>query len=186
MDSNKTGRHFGGIELISHKTYCETEKLLKLYRRILFRAKRQLTQMCAECRATVSRELMDYIAILIEFDVKNHKRLICDRLESMSATLCLLEVMEDALSLLLSYPDNGALYHRILHHAYFADRPLAHEEIMEREALSRSTYFRRRADAVETYAAMLWGYSIPKIESAAHETEMGRTRDRNGTVLVLT
>lgn len=166
MDSNVTSIHFGGIELISRETYCETEKLLKLYRRILFRSRRQLAQMRAECCAASRRELTDYIAVLIEFDTANHKRRICDRLEAMSATLCLLEVMEDALALLLSYPDNGLLYHRILHHAYFSDRPLTHEEIMEREVLSRSTYFRRRAEAVETYAAMLWGYAMPKIERA--------------------
>lgn len=64
------------------------------------------------------------------------------------------------MSLLLSYPDDGKLYHRILNQCYFADQPMAHEEIMEVEAMSRSTYYRRRADAVETYAAMLWGYSI--------------------------
>ena len=186
MNSYKTRMYTSGMEPISHTTYCNTERLLKLYRRILFRSKRQLAQMQDECRTASHRKLTDYIAVLIEFDSTNQTRRICDRLEAMGSTLCLLEVMEDALSLLLSYPDDGKLYHRILKQSYFADQPMTHEEIMEVEAMSRSTYYRRRADAVETYAVMLWGYSIPKIENAALETQLRQNRDKVGTALVLT
>lgn len=50
------------------------------------------------------------ISALIEFNTTGKKRKKHDRLEAMNSTLCLLEVMKDALSLLFSYSDNVELY----------------------------------------------------------------------------
>jgi len=163
------------VDSVDAEVYHNTELLLKLYRKVLFRVNRELEQVSEEAYQTERQELMTYIASMTEFDTKNRKARIYETLLSMNVSLCLLEVMEDALITLRSYPDSGETAYRILRFAYFDSVKMTHEEIMEYCNLSSTTYYRYRRNAVRTYAAMLWGYVIPQLNNGAlHHYEVRR------------
>jgi len=152
------------VASVDKETYHDTELLLKLHRKVLFRVNRRLEQVQDECKLNDRKELADYIGSIIEFDSKKKKQHIYDHLISMGTSLCLLELMETALAIMKDYPDDGELYYRILRYAYFDTVRSTHEEIAEYCNLARTTYYRKRAAAVQTYAAMLWGYVIPELD----------------------
>ena len=155
--------HVDIVNAIDQDVYHETELLLKLYRKVLFRVNQKLDQVQEESCESTRKDLSDYINSIVEFDSKKKKQKICERLISMGTSLCLLEVMEDALIILKDYPDDGELYYRIIRLSYFDSIKSTHEEIMEYCNLASTTYFRRRIKAIKTYAAMLWGYILPEL-----------------------
>ena len=168
-DGNKNVFHsviatVDAVECIDSEVYHNTELLLKLYRKVLFRVNRKLQQANDEVVFAERQELADYIGFITEFDTKNHKAKVYEKLLSMGSSLCLLEVMEDALIALKEYPDKGDIHYQILRCAYFDSIIMTHEEIMEYCRLSYATYYRYRRMAVKTYAAMLWGYVLPELE----------------------
>ena len=152
------------VGLVDSEVYHNTELLLKLYRKVLFRVNRKLQQANEEALFTERQKLTDNIGFITEFDTKNHKAKIYEKLLSMGSSLCLLEAMEDALIALKEYPDKGSTHYEILRYAYFDSISMTHEQIMEYCRLSYATYYRYRRTAIKTYAAMLWGYVLPELE----------------------
>lgn len=73
-------------------------------------------------------------------------------------SLCLLEIMEDALLIVKEYPDEGELYYRLLRYRYFDSFKNTNEEVMLMlDDMPYTTYYRKRKKAIRLYAAMLWG-----------------------------
>lgn len=162
------------VDAVDSDVYHNTELLLKLYRKVLFRVNRKLTQVSDEVWLSDRQELSTYIASMTAFDTKNRKAQIYEKLLSMENSLSLLEVMEEALVALKEYPERGDVHYRILRFAYFDEIRMTHEEIMEYCNLSYSTYYRYRRSAVKTYAAMLWGYIIPELDMVFSNRAMAR------------
>jgi len=166
--------HIDIVDAVDTDVYHNTELLLKLYRKVLFRVNRKLSQLSDEAWLTDRQSLSTYISSMTAFDTKNRKAQIYEKLLSMETSLSLLEVMEEALIALKEYPDRGDVQYRILRYAYFDEIRMTHEEIMEYCNLSYSTYYRYRRSAVKTYAAMLWGYVIPEIDVVFSNRAMTR------------
>lgn len=164
------------VDAVDEEIYHNTELLLKLYRKVLFRVNQKLDQANEEAYLVDRQELTTYIATMTEFDTKNRKAKIYEKLLSMGTSLCLLEVMEEALVVLKRYPDGGDIFYRILRFAYFDSIKMTHEEIMEYCNLAPTTYYRYRRNAVKTYAAMLWGYVLPEIGSAIPSSAYNRKK----------
>lgn len=139
-----------------------TEVLINLYRKIEFAVKCHLRELDEELYVTERRQLSDFIHDLINYDFNKERRRLQDRLTSADTSLCLLELMEDALLLLKSYPDNGDLYYKLLRYRYFDSYGNTNEELMEILNLSRSTYYRQKKKAIRLYASVLWALSLPK------------------------
>ena len=147
-----------------------TELLLKLYRKVEFAVKCHLKEIDEELYITERKQLSDFVHELINCDLNKERRRLQDRLTSAGTSLCLLELMEDALLTLKSYPENGELYYKLLRYRYFDSYGNTNEELMEILNLSRSTYYRQKKKAIELYAAVLWSLSLPKPPDKAVNT----------------
>ena len=80
-----------------------TELLLKLYRKVEFAVKCHLRELDEELYVTERKRLSDFVHNLINCDLGKERQRLQDRLASADTSLCLLELMEDALLLLKSY-----------------------------------------------------------------------------------
>lgn len=139
-----------------------TEVLLNLYRKIEFAVKCHLRELDEELYVTERKRLSDFVHDLINCDLSKERQRLQDRLTSADTSLCLLELMEDALLLLKSYPDNGELYYKLLRYRFFDSYGNTNEELMEILNLSRSTYYRQKKKAIILFASVLWSLSLPK------------------------
>ena len=69
----------------------------------------------------------------------------------------LLERLEDSVERLKSKPKVGEIYYEIIHYSYI-DSPVPEMQvILEKLGISRATFFRYRAAAVEQLAVLIWG-----------------------------
>ena len=159
----RVGIEFGKLEEITSRMYRNAEMLLDLYKKIRFRVKSNLSEVDSELYIEDRKHLTNLLQDIIDFDVSVEKRKIEDRLISNDLDLCLLEVMEDALLVLKEYPDNGELYYRLLRYRYFDSGRNTNELVMERlDDMPSTTYYRKRKEAIELYASMLWAFTRSK------------------------
>jgi hypothetical protein len=162
----------GRVDLTSNidtDMYRNTEMLLEIYKMVFFRIKRKMNRIDEECYFSDRKRLTDLVHSLIDCDTQIDKNKLYEKLISIDESLCLMEIMEDALIALKDYPDNGEIYYRILRYRYFDSFKNTHEEIQELCNLSRTSYYRLRKKAILNYAVMLWGYTIPDLGQSAIE-----------------
>ncbi|MFT8889939.1 MAG: hypothetical protein ABF904_14165 [Ethanoligenens sp.] len=148
---------------VDKNLYHCTILLLEIYQKVLFRVKREISMADEECYVAERKRLSDLVGPLVEFNTQKDKKSLYDRLISLQESLALMEIMEDALLALRDYPDRGKLYADILRYRYFEFFANTHEEIQEICRLSRSTYFRARQKAINSYAVMLWAFTLPEL-----------------------
>lgn len=63
--------------------------------------------------------------------------------------------MRHTLEAIAAYPDNGALYHRILNTLYFTPNPPTDGALWPELHLERSTYYQRKQEAIALFASLL-------------------------------
>ena len=64
---------------------------------------------------------------------------------------------------LKKYPEVGELYYSILRYSYLEKEKYKENYILEHLAISRSTYFRVKKEAINLLSTIIWGYEIPKV-----------------------
>lgn len=107
------------VEQVTEGMYKNTETLLDLYRKVKFRVYRNLQEIDEELYIEDRKRLTALLNKILDFDSTIEKRRIQERLISNDFSLCLLEIMEDALLIVKEYPDEGELYYRLLRYRYF-------------------------------------------------------------------
>ena len=146
------------VEQVTEGMYKNTETLLDLYRKVKFRVYRKLQEIDEELYIEDRKRLTALLNKILDFDSTIEKRRIQERLISNDFSLCLLEIMEDALLIVKEYPDEGELYYRLLRYRYFDSFKNTNEEVMLMlDDMPYTTYYRKRKKAIRLYAAMLWG-----------------------------
>ena len=145
------------VEQVTEGMYKNTETLLDLYRKVKFRVYRNLQEIDEELYIEDRKRLTALLNKILDFDSTIEKRRIQERLISNDFSLCLLEIMEDALLIVKEYPDEGELYYRLLRYRYFDSFKNTNEEVMLMlDDMPYTTYYRKRKKAIRLYAAMLW------------------------------
>ena len=146
------------VEQVTEGMYKNTETLLDLYRKVKFRVYRNLQEIDEELYIEDRKRLTALLNKILDFDSTIEKRRIQERLISNDFSLCLLEIMEDALLIVKEYPNEGELYYRLLRYRYFDSFKNTNEEVMLMlDDMPYTTYYRKRKKAIRLYAAMLWG-----------------------------
>lgn len=133
------------VEQVTEGMYKNTETLLDLYRKVKFRVYRNLQEIDEELYIEDRKRLTALLNKILDFDSTIEKRRIQERLISNDFSLCLLEIMEDALLIVKEYPDEGELYYRLLRYRYFDSFKNTNEEVMLMlDDMPYTTYYRKR------------------------------------------
>ncbi|MBQ9333914.1 MAG: DUF1492 domain-containing protein [Lachnospiraceae bacterium] len=64
--------------------------------------------------------------------------------------------MDRVLSSVKDFNPFGELYHDILRLAYFDEKDMCDQEVMDELAMERSTYYRRKKEAILLCGILLW------------------------------
>ncbi len=65
------------------------------------------------------------------------------------------QTLRRTLEAIAAYPENGALYHRILNTLYFTPNPPTDGALWPELHLERSTYYQRKQEAIALFASLL-------------------------------
>jgi len=146
------------------RVYHNTRLLLQLYSKVMWRMSNAIMEMETECYLSNGSNLFDVVNTLIDVDPRVDQLRLESRLQSIEDSKSIIELIDRALLLLKSYPDNGPLYFEILSKSYLVFVKYSEMEILEDLNMSRSTFYREKKKAVTLLGVILWGFVIPDIK----------------------
>lgn len=134
--------------------YHNTELLLKHYKNIAW---------MIECfPETVAEELeqpfesVDEVINRLDLEMTMGNRKIENRLESVRKTRLVLDMVNDALTVLKRKPNDGEQLYNLIYLTYIAPESLTHTEILYRLNLSTRHYYRLKEQALSILSLRLW------------------------------
>lgn len=148
------------------RVYHNTRLLLQLYSKVMWRMSNAIMEMETECYLSSGSSLFDVVNTLIDVDPRVDQLRLESRLQSIEDSKSIIELLDRALLLLKSYPDNGPIYFEILSKSYLVFIKYSETEILEDLSMSRSTYYREKKKAVTLLGVILWGFVIPDIKES--------------------
>ena len=140
--------------------YHNTEKLLKLYKKVLWRINSSLKELDEECRETTNMKLVEMIDSMVDIDPRINEQRLNSRLKSIEDSKSILDFIDLSMAQLKDYPDNGERYHDILKRIYIDSTVQSIERLSEIYNISRSTMYREKSKAIEMFGVILWGFLL--------------------------
>ena len=160
----RISRVITGCYTADDRCYHKAKLLLKLYRTVVWRVSSDLYELqdrSVEWGSSRITDLIDYLDL--DFDEHADKRNAADRLRSICETKDLVDIVDQALLKIRTYPGNGELYFKILTHQYINLYIVTEQELLTELCLERSTYYRRKKEALNLIGVILWGYILPEL-----------------------
>ncbi|WP_273327748.1 hypothetical protein [Vallitalea guaymasensis] len=161
---------------IDPRTYHNAKQLLQIYSDIVWNNVEAYTNVLKECNETYGLPSYRGLEILAEIGEEEKAIELKERLMSVAENKIMIDAIKRALLHLREYKHNGELYYDIIYKNYFVKYKHTEDELLEMFKMSRSTYYRKREDAVYLFGVSLWGLIIPNVlESFDHkhsETKM--------------
>ncbi|WDV44049.1 hypothetical protein PV797_10965 [Clostridiaceae bacterium M8S5] len=103
------------------------------------------------------------LEIMSQLGAEKKAREIMNKLLYVAENKMMLDVIEKALAHVKEYPDIGELYYDIINKNFLSDHKCNQEEICDSLHMGRTTYYRRRKEAIYLFGVSLWEYSIPSV-----------------------
>jgi len=149
---------------IDAKKFHNAKLLLKLYKDVVWRTEENLRDLDSKVYSLGGRRLSELIDFLsIGFDTEIDRQRIEEKLCSIIETKYLVEIVDKALMKLKSYPDRGEQYFEIIYKQYIIKYSYGESDLLESLNMDRSTFYRRKREAINLIGIILWGYVLPAL-----------------------
>jgi hypothetical protein len=155
--------------------YHNTKLLLDLYSKVLWRVEQSLDDLDEECYESDKKHLCDLINSLIDMDTQIDKTRFERRMQSIEESKSLIELVDRAVMMLKTYPENGERYYDILCKTYQINSicKYSEDELIEELCVSRTTLYREKRKAVIMLGVILWGFVLPDFLQVLKSNETG-------------
>jgi len=137
--------------------------LLRVYSSAVWNTKAAVDELLYVHSETYENGDIAALECLVSMYEGNSVRQLESRLRCVAQNKIMIDIVEKNMLHVREYPYNGELYYTILNKNYFVRYPYTESEIIESLNLSRSTYYRRRKEAITTFGVSMWGYMLPNI-----------------------
>ena len=151
--------------MVNDPRYHDTWRLLKKYRDVVWSMELSVQQLKKEFEFEYGSNIDDFLesvyvagADLSGTQIESHARCI-ERSNQM------LKLINSAVELLRTRHKSGETYYWLLYYTFLSPQQLENvNEIIEQlqphiRDISRTTYYRKREQAVEALSSILWGYT---------------------------
>ena len=159
--------------------YHNAKFLLQLYSKVLWRIEHSLDNIKSECFEFHNIAIDSLLGMNGEVDQLNFE----SRLESLQVSRRILEMVNRALVLLRSYPDNGERYFDIINKMYIINYKYNESEMLEYLNIGRTTFYKDKKQAVKMLGVILWGFIIPDMVSQHNYSHVAETSEEIGYVI---
>ena len=143
--------------------YHNAKLLLKIYSCAVWNTRDAVDELV--CVYSEAYENGDIAALecLVSMYENNSVKQLEGKLCCVAQNKIIMDIVEKSMMRVQSYPMQGELYYTILSKNYFTGYPYTESEILESLNISRSTYYRRRKEAITVFGMSMWGYIIPGV-----------------------
>jgi len=143
--------------------YHNAKLLLRIYSCAVWNTRDAMDELlCSYSEAYDSGDIAALECLVSMYESKSVEQLE-SKLRCVAQNKIIMDIVEKSMIRLQSYPMRGELYYSILSKNYFTGYPYTESEIMESLNLSRSTYYRRRKEAITVFGMSMWGYILPNV-----------------------
>jgi hypothetical protein len=156
---DKIDRH----KRIDSDTYHNAKLLLKTYSSVVWENANNYQD--AVCEHSEVYGTADYsgLEIMTQLGEEKKAKELKAKLMNVAENKIMIEAIERALLHLREYPYMGQLYYDIINKNFFVKYKYSEVEMVSSLAISRTTYYRRRKEAIHLFGVSLWGFIIPSI-----------------------
>ncbi len=149
--------------------YERAQMLLKAYRFVCWSTSRRADEMkeVLECDYEYcSTDLNSALVYLENFAPDREKDQFARRIRNLFEVKWVVEIVDSAIMKVREYPVNGELYASILSVYYLSRFRFNVDQDVESEfGFDRSTFFRKKKEAIKVFGVALWGNSIDEFRS---------------------
>ena len=149
--------------------YTKAKKLLEIYRDVCWdtaeyadRVKETLEYDYEYCSGGLDTALI----YLEDFAPTENKERFEEKIQSLFRVKWMVEIVDQAMIKVHDFPLNGELYAEILSMYYLSRFRYSESEILEQIGVERSSYYRRKKEAVTVFGLTLWGGSITEFRTS--------------------
>ena len=150
------------------KYYHNAGRLLDLYKKVSWRLNQSLAEMEEECMQIGDVSLSQAIQELMQIDSDLDSLKLDERLESIMVSYQMVQIVNRALLMLKAYPDGGEEFFEIINRVYILQIPYSEQEMLDTLHIGRTTYYKRKKEAVAMLGVVLWGFVIPELKAAGN------------------
>lgn len=148
--------------------YQKGKLLLEIYRDVCW-----TTESKADC---VREDLMEYeidycsndmneaFVYLENFAPEASKARLEDKIRELFEVKWMVDIIEAAMSKVKEFPVYGEMYFRVLHTYYLGSHDYTESETLEVLQMERSTFYRRKKEAIILFAFAIWGAPIEEFK----------------------
>ena len=179
MGNNRTGaaariRNICRSKSLEEKDiYTKARMLLEIYRDICW----DVVSKAWEVRESASWEL-EYcshdvgtaLMYLEDFAPTEKKEKFTERIQSLFEVKWMIEIVDSAMVKVKDFPVYGDLYFDLLARCYLGKFQYSEAEILEEMKMERSSYYRRKQEAVKVFGLAIWGGQLEEYRSITMET----------------
>ena len=147
----------------NNTVYHNAKLLLQIYSKTVWETGDKYSDIVYSCDCDFGVNDIRGIEIMASLSEESESKKISERLYSIGKNKLMIDAIHSALMKLKEYPYKGDLYYQIIYKNYFVKYKYTENEILENLCLSRTTYFRRRKEAIHLFGISLWKLTIPEV-----------------------
>jgi len=164
--------------------YHNAKTLLKIYSKTAWETRDKYEDIIYSCENDYGIGAIDGLEIVASLGEETKSSKLTERLLSVGENKLIIDAIHTALMKLKEYPHKGELYYQIIYKNFFVKYKYTESEILENLCLARTTYFRRRKEAIQLFGISLWKLTIPKVINM-FGTKLEQKWDGSGTDMEL-
>jgi len=141
--------------------YHNAVLLLRIYSSAVWNTKAAVDELLYAHSETYMSGDIEALECIVSMYESNSVRQLESKLRCVAQNKIMIDIVEKNMLHVREYPCYGELYYNILNQNFFVKYPYTESEILESLNISRSTYYRRRKEAITTFGVSMWGYILP-------------------------
>lgn len=155
-------------EKMDTAVYHNTELLLKHYRDVVWSLEVSVNRINRNFYQEYGKDIDGFLDLTYEAGLDLKGTEIEAQTETLAKSRNMLRMIDCSVDLLRTKHKNGELYYWILYYTYLSPQEMQNiDEIVDKlrnymKDVSRSTYFRKKNEAIMHLGMVLWGYTATK------------------------
>lgn len=151
------------VPVDEERVYHKAKLLLKIYRDVVWSIEDRVSEIEEEYYQFGVNSLKEALDYLDDYDTNINKKALEERICCIIKSKCIIELVDKSLVKVKSYPHYGNLYFDILYKQYVAKYKYSEKDIIRDLNCERTTFYKRKKEAINLMGIVLWGYVIPSL-----------------------
>lgn len=152
-------------EIQDDPLYHDTWTLLKKYRDVVWSLELSVSRAQRKFKVEYGKSIEDFLESIYLAGVDFKESGIEDHAKRIEQSYQMLQLVDNAVSLLREKHKHGETYYWILYYSFLSPQQYRNaDDVVDQlrphiRDISYRTYYRRRRDAIEALSSVLWGFS---------------------------